>query len=48
MSDIGILSSPSDIAFLVLLFCGPALPVGAIVGAVAWRRRRISPARAWA
>lgn len=44
MSDIGILNDPLDIAFILLLFAGPGLPVGAIAGALLWRRHRIAGA----
>lgn len=42
MSDIGILNDPMSLAFLALLFGGPGLPVGAIIGALLWRRRRFA------
>jgi hypothetical protein len=41
MSDIGILNDPLSIAFIALLFGSPGLPLGAIVGALAWRRHRV-------
>lgn len=44
MSDIGILNSPLDIAFIMLLFGSPGLPLGAIIGALVWRRHRIAGA----
>jgi hypothetical protein len=40
MSDIGILNSPFAIALLVLILGAPGLAIGAIAGALAWRRRR--------
>ena len=41
MSDIGILNSPLAIAFLLTLLGGPGLGVGAVIGALLWRRRRV-------
>lgn len=41
MSDIGILNSPLSIALLALLLGSPGLAIGAIIGALAWRGRRI-------
>ena len=41
MSDIGILNSPLDIAFLLNLFGGLGLGVGAVIGALFWRRHRV-------
>jgi hypothetical protein len=41
MSDIGILNGPVATAFILLLFGSPGLPVGAIIGALAWRRHRL-------
>jgi Na+/proline symporter len=44
VSDIGILSDPvSQIEFLLLLG-SPGLPLGAILGAVLWRRHRFAGA----
>jgi len=40
MSDIGILNSPLDLALLALLIGSPGLAIGAIAGALAWRRHR--------
>ena len=40
MSDIGILNGPFATAFILLLFGAPGLPLGAIAGALAWRRHR--------
>ncbi len=40
MSDIGIFSGPFSVLFLYLLFGGPGLVVGAILGALLWRRNR--------
>ncbi len=37
MSDIGILNGPVAIAFVLLLFGAPGLPLGALAGALAWR-----------
>jgi Na+/proline symporter len=44
MSDIGILNDPLSIAFIALLFGSPGLVLGAVLGAVAWRRHRIAGA----
>jgi len=41
MSDIGILNDPLSIAFVLLVIGSPGLPLGALVGAVVWRRHRI-------
>ena len=41
MSDIGILNDPLSIAFVILIIGSPGLPVGAIAGALVWRRHRI-------
>jgi len=41
MSDIGILNDPLSLAFVLLVIGSPGLPLGAIVGALAWRRHRI-------
>lgn len=48
MSDIGILNDPLSIAFVLLVIGSPGLPLGAIVGALAWRRHRIVGAAAGA
>lgn len=48
MSDIGILNTPSAIAFLAMLFGAPGVPVGAIAGALLWKRHRIAGALAGA
>ena len=40
MSDIGILSGPFKIVLLYLLFGGPGLVIGAIIGALLWRKNR--------
>ena len=47
MSDIGILSSPGDMAIIFLLFGWPALVVGAAIGGMTgwWLRRN---GRRWA
>jgi hypothetical protein len=37
MSDIGILNSPLGIAFILMLFGAPGIPIGAIAGALLWR-----------
>ena len=41
MSDIGILNDPLSLMLIALLFGSPGLAVGAIAGALAWRRHRI-------
>ena len=41
MSDIGILNGPVAIAFVLLLFGSPGLPLGALAGALAWRGHRV-------
>ena len=41
MSDIGILNSPLPQAFLLALLGGPGLGVGAVIGALLWRRHRV-------
>lgn len=41
MSDIGILNGPLATAFILLLFGAPGLPLGALAGALVWRRHRI-------
>lgn len=41
MSDIGILNDPLSIAFVLLVIGSPGLPLGAIIGALVWRRHRI-------
>jgi hypothetical protein len=41
MSDIAILSDPLSFAFLMLIFGAPGIPVGAIIGALAWRSHRV-------
>jgi Na+/proline symporter len=41
MSDIGILNDPLSIAFVTLLLGSPGLPLGAIGGALVWRRHRV-------
>jgi Na+/proline symporter len=41
MSDIGILSGPWSLIMIGLILGSPGLPIGAIVGALAWRRHRI-------
>ena len=41
MSDIGILNNPLDLALIALLIGAPGLALGGLIGALAWRRRRI-------
>lgn len=38
MSDIGILTDPWSLAFVFLIIGSPGLPLGAIAGALLWRR----------
>ena len=42
MSDIGILNGPFDLALIALMIFGPGLVLGGLIGALAWRRRRIA------
>jgi hypothetical protein len=44
MSDIGSIFGPLDFAMLALIIGAPGLVVGAAVGALAWRRHRVSGA----
>jgi len=44
MSDIGILNNPWSLAAIFLLIGSPGIPIGAIAGALLWRRRRIGGA----
>ena len=41
MSDIGILNDPVSLALMTLLLGSPGLALGAIAGALIWRRRRL-------
>jgi Na+/proline symporter len=41
VSDIGILNHPSDIFFIALILGSPGLAIGALVGALAWKRHRL-------
>ncbi len=41
MSDIGLDWSPFDIALMALIIGAPGLVIGAVLGAVLWRRRRV-------
>ena len=41
MSDIGILTDPWSLAFVLLIIGSPGLPLGAIAGALLWRRHRV-------
>jgi Na+/proline symporter len=43
MSDIGILNDPASIIAIILLLGSPGL-LGAIPGALLWRRRRVAGA----
>jgi hypothetical protein len=40
LSDIGILNDPSDLVMIALVLGSPGLLLGAIAGALAWRKRR--------
>lgn len=42
MSDIGGIFTPTDLALIVLMICGPGLALGGVIGALVWRRRRIA------
>ena len=42
MSDIGILNDPVSLIVIALLFGSPGLLLGAIPGALVWRRHRIA------
>jgi Na+/proline symporter len=44
MSDIGILNDPFSIALIVLLLGSPGFVLGALIGALTWRRHRIAGA----
>jgi hypothetical protein len=44
MSDIGILNDPWSLAVLFLIIGSPGIAVGAIAGALLWRRHRIGGA----
>jgi hypothetical protein len=44
MSDIGLIFSPLDYLVIALVIASPGLVVGAGLGALAWRRRRIAGA----
>ncbi|MBS0245279.1 MAG: hypothetical protein JSR61_01565 [Proteobacteria bacterium] len=44
MSDIGLLNDPLSMAFIILLVGSPGLPIGAIAGALIWRRHRVAGA----
>ena len=41
MSSIGILNSPFAIAMIVLVLGAPGMAIGALAGALAWRKHRI-------
>ncbi len=40
MSDVGIFSGPFSVFILYLLFGGPGLVAGGIIGALLWRKNR--------
>ena len=44
MSDIGILNDPWSLAAVLLIIGSPGLPLGAIAGALFWRKHRIAGA----
>ena len=44
MSDIGILTDPVSQIEILLLLGSPGLPLGAILGALLWRRHRFAGA----
>jgi Na+/proline symporter len=41
MSDVGLDWGPFDIAAIALIIGSPGLVIGAVLGAVLWRRRRL-------
>ncbi len=41
MSDIDILNGPFATVFVLALLGAPGLPIGAIAGALVWRRHRV-------
>jgi hypothetical protein len=41
MSDIGLFSGPFSTAFVLLILGPPGLPIGALAGALIWRRHRV-------
>ena len=41
MSDIGSIFSPFDLVVIGLILGSPGIPLGAIAGALAWRRHRL-------
>ncbi len=41
MSDIGLFSGPFSTAFVLLILGAPGLPIGALAGALIWRRHRV-------
>jgi Na+/proline symporter len=41
MSDIGGIFTPTDLALIALMICGPGLALGGAIGALVWRRRRV-------
>ncbi len=43
MSDIGILNGPLSLIVIALIFGSPGLVLGAIPGALLWRRHRLHP-----
>ncbi|MEJ2432238.1 MAG: hypothetical protein P8Y53_03400 [Pseudolabrys sp.] len=42
MSDIGGIFTPVNLALIGLMIGGPGLALGSLVGALAWRRRRVA------
>jgi Na+/proline symporter len=41
MSDIGGIFTPFDLALIALMVFGPGFALGGVIGALAWRRRRV-------
>ncbi|WP_137045936.1 hypothetical protein [Pseudolabrys sp. FHR47] len=44
MSDIGGIFSPLDLALIALMIAAPGLVAGGVIGALAWRARRVAGA----
>jgi hypothetical protein len=42
MSDIGPIFHPFDLVVIGLMLGSPGIPIGAIAGALAWRRHRVA------
>jgi hypothetical protein len=41
VSDVGILNDPVSVFLIFLFFGSPGIPLGAIAGALLWRRHRV-------